>query len=521
MKNIEIILINDFSTDNSLKIIEEYKEEDPRIKVINNEKNRKVLFSKSIGALYANGKYILELDQDDMFISEKAFNIIYNNAEKNNLDLLQFRDILLNNFYFGPNVSLNGWIFAQQTNYEVQPNIKITSYKKYNFLLWGLLIKSDIYKKVVLYLWPIIINYKLTYQEDYFITFFFVILAKKFKYLNRFYLAHLKNYKSPSQNKYLRKKEYKISKLLFYNFIFEYHVKNNPEDIIIIFNYLNKLGNPKELKNDYSKLFKFVFKKIFDYFPYKEKKKYMKLLNLDKFNFQIKSSFKYFLEENEYKLILSFQNLTYQKIKKYIKTPSNPKFSIIIYCKENLFLPTIYSIENQKEFDDFEIILIYDSNDGRKLDYIKKFIKNFLNIKLLNNKKEKGLFYSYCTGIMKSKGEYILTIKSGYTLATENVFYELNKNINNESDILEINLLINNSDKIKKDSLKLYRCSHFKSEINLDSFKFNERFKQIDQEKELIVNKLIKSYILKNIINEYKSFFTKHLFNNYYDEIII
>ena len=30
--------------------------------VINNEKNRRILYSKSIAALYANGKYILELD---------------------------------------------------------------------------------------------------------------------------------------------------------------------------------------------------------------------------------------------------------------------------------------------------------------------------------------------------------------------------------------------------------------------------------------------------------------------------
>ena len=273
MKNIEIILINDFSTDNSLKIIEKYKEEDPRIKVINNEKNRKVLFSKSIGALYANGKYILELDQDDMFISDKAFNILYNNAEKDNLDLLQFRDISLNNYYFYQNMLLSGVIYAQKTNYEVQPYIKNSNFKKYNYLLWGLLIKSDIYKKAIIYLWPIIINYKLIYQEDYIITFFITILAKKFKYLNEFYLAHLQNNKSPSLNGDLRKKEYEISELLFYNILFEYHVKNNPEDITIILNYLNRLRDANRLKMDYPKFFEFVFKKIFNYFPYEEKKK--------------------------------------------------------------------------------------------------------------------------------------------------------------------------------------------------------------------------------------------------------
>ena len=37
--DLEIILVNDFSTDRSLNIIEEIKKEDPRIKIINNKKN--------------------------------------------------------------------------------------------------------------------------------------------------------------------------------------------------------------------------------------------------------------------------------------------------------------------------------------------------------------------------------------------------------------------------------------------------------------------------------------------------
>ena len=98
MKEIEIILINEGSKKDTLRIIKKMQEEDPRIRLINNEKNRRILYSKSIGALYSNGKYILELDQDDMFISENAFNILYNESEVNGLDLLQFRDIRIKNF---------------------------------------------------------------------------------------------------------------------------------------------------------------------------------------------------------------------------------------------------------------------------------------------------------------------------------------------------------------------------------------------------------------------------------------
>ena len=58
LTNLEIILINDFSTDNSLSLIEKLKSEDPRITIINNKKNMGILYSKSIGVLSCNGKYI-------------------------------------------------------------------------------------------------------------------------------------------------------------------------------------------------------------------------------------------------------------------------------------------------------------------------------------------------------------------------------------------------------------------------------------------------------------------------------
>ena len=72
--------------------------EDPRIRLIKNKKNRNILYSKSLSALNAKGKYILELDQDDMFISDNAFETLYNLAEKNDLDLMQFRDFAWNKF---------------------------------------------------------------------------------------------------------------------------------------------------------------------------------------------------------------------------------------------------------------------------------------------------------------------------------------------------------------------------------------------------------------------------------------
>ena len=107
-----------------------------------------------------------------MFISSNAFNILYNEAENNNLDLLQFRDFTLRKFHFDKNVKSEGMIFKQETKIETQPNIKYEMFNKYNYLLWGLLIKADIYKKAVIYMWPYIINYKIIHYEDFTVSFF-------------------------------------------------------------------------------------------------------------------------------------------------------------------------------------------------------------------------------------------------------------------------------------------------------------------------------------------------------------
>ena len=127
MKQIEIILIDDFSNDNTIMKIKKYMNEDDRIKLIKNNKHRKILYSKSIASLNAHGKYIIQLDQDDMFIKEDVFDILYSEAEKYSLDIIQFRDFVKDNFYFKKRTQINQlklhYIFPKPTHYKKQPEI--------------------------------------------------------------------------------------------------------------------------------------------------------------------------------------------------------------------------------------------------------------------------------------------------------------------------------------------------------------------------------------------------------------
>lgn len=89
-QNIEIILINDQSTDKSQQIILEYINRDQRIKLINNHINLGPLHSRKRGIEQAKGTYCLFVDSDD-FIDSTLCETIFQYIQNKNPDILHYQ----------------------------------------------------------------------------------------------------------------------------------------------------------------------------------------------------------------------------------------------------------------------------------------------------------------------------------------------------------------------------------------------------------------------------------------------
>ena len=89
LKNIEILIVNDCSPDNSEEIIKHYMAKDPRIKYIKHEENLGLGGARNTGIANATGDYQWHIDSDD-FIGLDACEFLYNTVVKTEVEVLCF-----------------------------------------------------------------------------------------------------------------------------------------------------------------------------------------------------------------------------------------------------------------------------------------------------------------------------------------------------------------------------------------------------------------------------------------------
>ena len=142
-RDLEIICVNDGSTDNSLNILQRYAKRDSRIKIISQE-NEGLGSARNTGLTHANGEYVCFIDSDD-FLFNDSIEKMYINVQSNNSDLVIFRFNLFDEGQFSPGGFGLDKMFGNRDYLNFTFNYKnlVKFLLNANFAVWSKLYKRE------------------------------------------------------------------------------------------------------------------------------------------------------------------------------------------------------------------------------------------------------------------------------------------------------------------------------------------------------------------------------------------
>ncbi len=290
-KNLEILCLNDGSTDNTLEILNELSDE--RIKIIN-KKNSGVSDTRNYGINISKGKYIMFLDADD-FLEKNYIEKMYSAIKNTNSDLIisGYKEINKNTF-------VEKSIFKNKK--ENQFDITYPNYLEYYFTsfefnpCWKQLIKKDLIIDNNIYF-----DKNIKYGEDLLFSICCYKFSQKTTYIKEYGYSYFKNESSVMNN-------INISSLLKYS-------NDNKMicDYILDKFVLKKSNAQKMIEKTFRIYYSIEFKMIKSGMNYKNFKDYSKKIRNDYVNYfeiynssqnkNIKEKLNYFLLKNELYII--------------------------------------------------------------------------------------------------------------------------------------------------------------------------------------------------------------------------
>ena len=246
IKEIEIIFVDDASTDNSFKIIENYKNIDNRIKIFRNRQNKGSLYTYIRCILEAKANYTMILDADDMLLSN--LKELYEISVKNNKDINDF------GYIYG---NIDNFFEIKMGNRELnQPYIgEMIFSNRYHGCTYitKKIMKSEIIKKAVKSLKEEYLNSKIILHADTLIFICILYHSKSYKSYNKmFSQIYMINDESTSNNIVKNYNElFRVSIYLFkyiseLKYTSKKYYNNHIEKAISILNWpINLCGNRK------------------------------------------------------------------------------------------------------------------------------------------------------------------------------------------------------------------------------------------------------------------------------------
>lgn len=268
LKDIEIILIDDGSTDDSLRICEDYKSKYDNIILIHQE-NKGLSYTRNVGIRISKGKYIAFCDSDDTY-KKDMLEKLYNTAE------LYETDIVMCGYETFPNKRIS---LPKITTEKLISNIEfINSYNKMHSdnqlcFSWRFLINSKFLKNK-----DIVFNENILIGEDFLFNLEIIMQAKKIYVLNEALYNYRTNNSNSIMNKYnpnlvedvnaqyLEKlritKKYKLDKNKYWNMDMAYYYITRFHSMLLHnvmisptkcdkISDINKVINSKAIKNNF------------------------------------------------------------------------------------------------------------------------------------------------------------------------------------------------------------------------------------------------------------------------------
>ena len=245
-KNIEIIAVNDGSTDNSLKLLKRLSKKDQRIKIINNDRNHGLLYSRAMGVSNSTGEYLMNIDPDDTLVNNHDLNYLYNHLKIKKYDMIIF---------------LIKRIAENKTDTQYFKYLDETQLNRTDYYITNKIIRKEIFMKAYNEFKEEIFDGHWNYYEDNIWNYLVRKYAKTIKILNKYIYSYKRNRDSLNikkdntvelKNRFYRLKTFKkmnyildIKRILFsikYNYNNYNAIKNNElKNYIthILLNYMN------------------------------------------------------------------------------------------------------------------------------------------------------------------------------------------------------------------------------------------------------------------------------------------
>ena len=346
LNEIEVICVDDGSTDNSLRILKEYAQRDRRVTVVSRE-NKGVGYSRNEGMKLATGEFVAFMDPDDYYPDASVLEVMYSKAVEHNVKICGGSLIV-----YDENRKVE--IRKQEKN-ECFTEDEVRSYSDFQYDFG---FQRYIYNRKLLEQNKIIFPHYARFQDPPF-------MIKAFVSAGTFYALKLYTYAYRWAHKTLNWTEEKVCHLL----------KGLRDDLL--------MARDSHLDD----LFSLTLSRI--------QTKYKQELNLYNTG-EIRS-----LKQEIMSICLQFAR------NKYADGSEKPKVSVIlpIYNAEQYLKECLNSIINQT-FKEIEIICVNDGSTDNSLDIIREYAQKDDRIKYIN-KPNAGYGQTMNSGLDLATGEYI------------------------------------------------------------------------------------------------------------------